>query len=174
MIIWTVSWRNVWRNKLRSIIIMSAIAIGVFAGIFTSAFMKGMTDQRIDSAIKTEISLIQMHHPKFKEAQDIDALIENESEKLAKIGEIEQVSGVSSRIVVNGMAASAETSAGVRLLGIDPAKEFDVTNINEKLIDGEFFDGVKRNPVVIGQKLATKLNLKLRSKIIFINQVKMF
>lgn len=167
MVIWTVSWRNVWRNKLRSIIIIAAIAIGVFAGIFTSAFMKGMTDQRIDTAIKTEISFIQMHHTKFKEAQDIDALIENESEKLAEISKIERVSGVSSRIVVNGMAASAETSAGVRLLGIDPAKEFDVTNINEKLIDGEFFDGIKRNPVVIGQKLAKKLNLKLRSKIIF-------
>jgi len=167
MVIWTVSWRNVWRNKLRSLIIITAIAIGVFAGIFTSAFMKGMTDQRIETAIKTEISFIQMHHPKFKEAQDIDALIENENEKLAEISKIEQISGVSSRIVVNGMAASAETSAGVRLLGIDPEREFNVTNINEKIIDGEFFDGIKRNPVVIGEKLAKKLNLKLRSKIIF-------
>ncbi|MBN1252653.1 MAG: ABC transporter permease [Bacteroidales bacterium] len=167
MVIWTVAWRNVWRNKLRSLIIITAIAVGVFAGVFTTAFMKGMSDQRIESAIKTEISFIQLHNPKFKEAQDIDALIEKVDEKNKQISEIANVSGQSARIVVNGMASSAETSSGVRLYGINPDEEFKVTNINEKLIEGEFFDGIKRNPVVIGQKLAEKLNLKLRSKIIF-------
>ncbi|RLD68758.1 MAG: ABC transporter permease [Bacteroidetes bacterium] len=167
MVIWTVSWRNVWRNKLRSLVIFTAIAIGVFASVFTTAFMQGMSDQRIESAIKTEISFIQLHNPKFEEAQDINALINKIDEKKKKISEIPNVSGQSERIVINGMAASAETSSGVRLYGINTEDEFKVTNINEKLIEGEFFDGIKRNPVVIGHKLADKLNLKLRSKIIF-------
>ncbi|RLD83133.1 MAG: ABC transporter permease, partial [Bacteroidetes bacterium] len=167
MVIWTVSWRNVWRNKLRSLVIFTAIAIGVFASVFTTAFMQGMSDQRIESAIKTEISFIQLHNPKFEEAQDINALINKIDEKKKKISEIPNVSGQSERIVINEMAASAETSSGVRLYGINTEDEFKVTNINEKLIEGEFFDGIKRNPVVIGHKLADKLNLKLRSKIIF-------
>ncbi len=167
MVIFTVSWRNVWRNKLRSLVIITAIAVGVFAGVFTTAFMQGMSDQRIESAIKTEISFIQLHNPKFEEAQDINALINKVDEKKEKISEIQNVSGQSERIVINGMAASAETSSGVRLYGINTEDEFKVTNINEKLIEGEFFDGIKRNPVVIGHKLADKLNLKLRSKIIF-------
>jgi len=167
MVIFLVSWRNVWRNKLRSLIIISAIAIGVFAGVFTTAFMQGMSEQRVEAAIKTEISFIQLHNPKFKEAQDIDALIKNVNEKKQKISEIKNVSGQSERIVINGMAASAETSSGVRLYGINTKDEIKVTNINEKLIEGKFLEGIKRNPVVIGHKLAEKLNLKLRSKIIF-------
>ena len=167
MVIFSVSWRNVWRNKLRSLVIITAIAIGVSAGVFIIAFMQGISDQRIESAIKTEISFIQLHNPEFEEAQDIKALIENVSEKKKNISEIQNVSGQSERIVINGMAASAETSSGVRLYGINTEDEFKVTNINEKLVEGEFFDGIKRNPVVIGHKLADKLNIKLRSKIIF-------
>ncbi len=167
MAIFTVSWRNVWRNKLRSLVIITAIAVGVFAGVFTTAFMQGMSDQRVESAIKTEISFIQLHNPNFEEAQDVKALLSNVKEKKKQISEIPNVSGQSERIVINGMAASAETSSGVRLYGVNSEDEFKVTNINEKLIEGEFFDGIKRNPVVIGHKLAEKLNLKLRSKIIF-------
>ncbi|OQX96180.1 MAG: hypothetical protein B6I20_14775 [Bacteroidetes bacterium 4572_117] len=134
MVIFSVSWRNVWRNKLRSLVIITAIAIGVSAGVFIIAFMQGISDQRIESAIKTEISFIQLHNPEFEEAQDIKALIENVSEKKKNISEIQNVSGQSERIVINGMAASAETSSGVRLYGINTEDEFKVTNINEKLL----------------------------------------
>ncbi|MEN8121980.1 MAG: FtsX-like permease family protein [Bacteroidota bacterium] len=167
MVIWTVSWRNVWRNKLRSIVIIAAIAIGVFAGVFLTAFMRGMTDQRIETAIKTEISFIQLHNPKFKEALEIHESMDDIDSRTSEIKSVEGVSGVSSRLVLMGMAASAETSSGVKMLGIEPENEFTVTNINEKLVEGEFFDGIKRNPVVIGAKLAKKLNLKLRSKVVF-------
>jgi len=167
MVIWTVSWRNVWRNKLRSFVIIAAIAIGVFAGVFLTAFMRGMTDQRIETAIKTEISFIQLHNHKFKEAMEIHEHMNEIDSRTTKIENIEGVSGVSSRIVLMGMAASAETSSGVKMLGINPEDEMKVSNIHEKLIDGKFLEGIKRNPVVIGAKLAEKLNLKLRSKVIF-------
>ena len=166
MVILIVAWRNVWRNKLRSMVIVAAIAIGVFAGIFVSAFMKGMTKQRVASAIKTELSYIQIHNPKFRELEDVDALISDEQNKCDNIKRIVNVSGVSSRIIINGMAASAETSSGVKLLGVDPKDEQQVTNIDKKIISGRFLEGIKHNPVLIGAKLAETLNLKLKSKII--------
>ena len=167
MVLLTVAWRNIWRNKLRSLIIIASIAIGVFAGIFISAFMKGMTSQRIESAIKTELSYIQIHNPAFRETEDIDLLIDNAQEKCQKIKQIVHVNGLSPRIIIKGMAASAGTSSGVQMLGIDPKEEHHVTNIDQKLISGKFLEGAKRNPVVIGAKLAKTLNLKLKSKVIF-------
>jgi len=40
------------------------------------------------------------------------------------------------------------------------------TRLSEKLIDGEYLEGIKKNPVVIGKKLAEKLNAKVRSKLV--------
>jgi ABC-type lipoprotein release transport system permease subunit len=88
------------------------------------------------------------------------------SELVKKIRKVENVTGASSRIIVQAMAATAETAAGVLVSGIDLEHESNVTNISEKVYEGEYLTGMKRNPVVIGKKLAEKLNAKLRSKIV--------
>lgn len=62
--------------------------------------------------------------------------------------------------------ASAETASGVIVKGVDIANEKKVTNLQDKIIDGKYFEGIKRNPVVIGKKLAEKLNVRVRSKVV--------
>lgn len=51
-----IAWRNIWRNKKRSIIIIAAMMTGLSAGIFLVAFYNGMIEQRVDTAIQSEIS----------------------------------------------------------------------------------------------------------------------
>ena len=164
--IFSVSWRNVWRNKVRSLVVISAIAIGIFAGVWSAAFFKGMMDQRIDKVIKTELSNIQIHEPEFRKTSEFSNFIPEANNLTAKIRNITHVKGVSNRMVVQSMVASAETASGVIIMGIDPGVEPDVTNLNNKIIDGAYFKGIKKNPVVIGKKLAEKLNVKIRSKIV--------
>lgn len=164
--LFSISWRNVWRNKLRSSVIITAIALGICAGVFSSAFYKGMADQRIDKAIKTEISHIQIHQPKFRQTNDITQYIPNASRLVDKIGSLQEVSGISQRIIIFSMASSAETASGVKISGILPEEERSVTNLNTKLKEGNFFEEARRNPILIGWKLAEKLNVKLGSKIV--------
>ncbi|MBS0000707.1 MAG: ABC transporter permease [Cyclobacteriaceae bacterium] len=164
--LFSISWRNVWRNKLRSAVIIIAIALGICAGVFSSAFYKGMADQRIDKAIKTEISHIQVHRPKFRQANDISQFIPEADELAARIGEIPEVSGVSSRIIIFSMASSAETASGVKISGVMPGEESKVTNLHTKLIEGNYFEEERRNPIIVGWKLAEKLNVKMGSKIV--------
>jgi ABC-type lipoprotein release transport system permease subunit len=78
------------------------------------------------------------------------------------------VQGVSNRIVINGMISSAGKGSGVKLNAIVPASEKEVTDIHEQIIDGTYFkDTPKRvKPLVLGQKLAEKLNVQLRSRIV--------
>ena len=82
------------------------------------------------------------------------------------ISKMPNVEGVSTRLIATCMVSSAETGSGVQLVGIDPENEQKVTNLHTKIIDGAYFEGVKRNPIVIGEKLAEKLKVKVRSKIV--------
>ena len=164
--IWSISWKNIWRSKVRSIVVITAIALGLTAGIFSSAFFTGMVNQRINQAISNEISHIQIHNPDFKETTELSSYISGVNQIYNKIKTNPDVLGVSKRIIIYSMAASAETASGVKITGIDPVDESMVTGISSKMIDGKYFEGVKRNPVVIGKKLADKLKIKVRSKIV--------
>lgn len=164
--LFSISWRNIWRNKVRSLVIIFSVALGIFAGVISGAFFKGMADQRIQKVINTELSYIQIHNPGFEQTSDFTNFIVNAKELSDEIRLLPNVKGVSRRISIQSMAASAETAAGVMISGVFPEDEETVTNINTKIIDGEYFEGIARNPVVIGKKLAEKLNVKVRSKIV--------
>ncbi len=164
--IWSVSWRNVWRSKTRSLVIISAITLGVFAGVYTIAFMFGWVNQRVDNVIMTEVSHIQIHHADYIQTSEVRDYITDINSIKENIESKPNVAGVSTRLIATCMISSAETGSGVQMVGINPENEQKVTNLHTKIIDGAYFEGVKRNPIVIGEKLAKKLKVKVRSKLV--------
>lgn len=165
-----VSWRNIWRNPTRSLVIMGALLVGMFSGVFTSTFMHGWLQQRIRDGVETEISHLRVQTPEFKKTGDFENFLTNTSKVENYVLSLDHVDGVSPRISIQAMISSAETATGVQLHGVNPEKESAVININEKIVDGKWFEGVKRNPIIIGEKLANKLKIKLRSKVVITMQ----
>ena len=161
-----VAWRNIWRNKTRSLVILIAICLGLASGVFYMAFYKGMVDQRINTAIKTESSHIQIHHKEYLNNPDKKFVIANSDSITNIIRSVEAVKATSSRIIMNTMIQSPATSAGVKISGIVPDDEKQVTNLYSKLTEGSYFENGKRNPIIIGRKLADKLKIKLKSKVV--------
>lgn len=161
-----VSWRNVWRNRLRSTVVIVAVALGVFAGVFSTAFMKGMADQRVATAINTELSHIQIHQKGFLLKDEMHLYINNADKIISRLDKNDSVLAATKRLIITAMASSAETGTGVKIIGVIPQTEKQVTDLYTKVIEGAYLEGVRRNPVVIGQKLAEKLNIKLHSKIV--------
>jgi ABC-type lipoprotein release transport system permease subunit len=165
--IWLISWRNVWRNKLRSSVVITAVSLGVFAGVFSMAFYKGMAIQRIKSAIKTEVSHIQLHNPAFEKVDEILNYLDSADIRLNYIRAKNGVEAASKRLIVNAIVNSAEKGGGIRLFGIDRENEAKVTDIKNRLVEGIYLENLKRgNPIVIGKKLADKLGVRIGSKLV--------
>ena len=160
------AWRNLWRNKLRSFIIIAAVTLGIFAGIFLTAFTNGMVNSRIQSIISTEMSHIQIHQPGFLDNDQFSLLIENADSVVRLVCETPDVVAASKRIIINSMVASAETGTGVKIIGIDPENEIKVTELSSKIISGKYIDSTDHNTVVISERLAGKLKVSLKNKII--------
>jgi putative ABC transport system permease protein len=164
--IFSVSWRNIWRNKTRSLVIITAVSLGIFAGVYIIAFMYGWVNQRVEAVISTEVSHIQIHNPQYLESNEAGHYITGIYDKRHKILAYPEVRAVSARVIVNCMISSAETGSGIQLTGIDPDNEMLVTVIHENIVEGEYFEGVSSNPIVIGAKLAEKLNVGIRSRVV--------
>lgn len=159
--IWSISWKNVWRNKTRSLTVIIAITIGLWGGVFAIGVMDGMINRRVRAAINNEISHIQIHHPKFSDNNDMKYTIDNAENVLDDIQKMPEVKAAVRRTKITAMANTATNSAGVFLVGIKPGDEIKITDIHEKLVDtaGTYFDSDRRNPIIIGEKLAETLKL---------------
>lgn len=161
-----IAWKNIWRNRFRSLIIMSAITLGIFAGLFLVAFSKGMGIQRISAALNTEIAHIQIHQPDFTVREDIKMLVTPVEGLRKELKANESVVGASFRIILNSIASSAETGTNLKVYGVDPAEEKKVSDLYSRITEGSYFDKAGRNPVVVSQRVADKLKLKLNSKLV--------
>ena len=161
-----IAWRNVWRNKLRSSLVILSIVLGIWAGLFLMAMTLGLNEQRMGGAVDTYLSHIQIHNPKFKEDQNINYFIEDKDAIIIAINSNKNIKAFAERIVVTAMVANSSGSKGIQILGIHPEKEKKLTKIYNKLTSGTYFTKFKKNPAIVGQKLAKKLKLKIRSKIV--------
>ena len=162
----TLAWRNIWRNKKRSLIIISAVAVGLCCGLFSSATMFGMWDSMINTTIDRDLGHFQIHSKSFEDEKLVTDTIPIFDNILSTLNVTKHVTGVTSRILIEGMASSATTSNGVRILGINPETETKVTTIYQHIIKGSYFGETWKNQIVIGEKLAINLGLREKSKII--------
>ncbi len=164
--IWSIAWRNVWRNRSRSLVIILAMMMGLTGGIFYNAFMMGMNDQRNRAAISNELSDFQIHHPEYLMNQEIRFVIDRPDSLCGKIGSLGNLKGVSYRTKNSAMIKTASTAAGTMVNGIDPDSEKLVTNIYQTVVEGGYFEGSRRMPILLSRKMAEKLHAKLGSKVV--------
>tara|TARA_B100000424_G_scaffold269455_1_gene266446 strand:- start:154 stop:1380 length:1227 start_codon:yes stop_codon:yes gene_type:complete len=161
-----ISWRNIWRNKLRSLVVIISIVFGLLGGIIIIAMSYGLNEERMNNAVDTYLSHIQIHNNLFSEDYNIKHTINNLDIIEKVINEDKRVVSYSKRIVLNGMLSNSNGSYGIQVKGIDPDEEIKVTNTHEKIIEGEYFRSKRDNTILVGKKLADKLNLKLKSKVV--------
>lgn len=167
-----IAWKNIWRNKVRSLVVIIAVMLGLWAGAFILAYVFGMVEQRLKDAIGNEVSHLQIHHPEFDKDFDPKYVIEDGTSILGTISNDPRVLASSGRVTVNGMVASATISTGGKFIGIVPEQENNVTGLKKNIVDGEYLTDADNNRIVIGKRLADKLKVKVKSKVVLTFQDK--
>lgn len=165
--IYRLAWRNIWRNKLRSGIIIGAIGIGMFAGTFLMALLKGWSTGILREYLDMQLSSIQIHKA---ETEGINNANDHfpEQQAMQVLDATPAVTGYASRLKVNTVLTSAETSAGVTLIGVDVEPEKRISRIYTTIPDslGDFLSDSVANPIVISRETARHLGVRLRSKLV--------
>ncbi len=169
MSIWPIirlSWKNIWRNKTRSAVVIIAVILGTWAGTFMAAFMNGMVQQQIETQLDNYIAHIQIHTKKYQEDELPKFYIHSADSLLKDLQSKPFVSSITARSVITGLASSSASTFGVTITGVYPETEKTVSELYTTIKEGNYFEGNARNQIVIGEKLATRLKLRLRSKIV--------
>jgi len=161
-----IAWRNVWRNTLRSSVVITSIAMGIWAGLFVISVSAGLNDQRTKDALDTYISHIQIHNPDFVKDNNVEYRIDGIENVKSVLDTTPEVKAYAERVILGGMVSSSAGGFGAKITAVVPEHEMEVSTMHTKIVEGAYFEGIKRNPIVIGKKLAEKLKIGLRKKIV--------
>jgi ABC-type lipoprotein release transport system permease subunit len=165
-----LAWRNLWRNYRRTLIMLTAIVLGVWAMILFSALMRGMLTEMVHSGLRLLPGEVQIHHPDFRDDPSVANSIDMPQGKLVAVLEAAPVTAWTSRVKVPGMIASERDNRGVTLLGVDPPGELALGFDPDDIIEGRFLDSAQDKGIVIGRKLAQRLETKLGKRVVITSQ----
>lgn len=161
-----LAWRNVWRNRLRSAIMITATLFGLLGVLLMIGFVNAMTENMIDNAIRLQTSHLQVHQQQYLANSDLEQVIPEVDQLAQRLRTLPHIAAVTVRQRIDGMVASAVTTRGVKINGVDMAQESAVVDIGQKVVVGTLLPDQGRNPVLLSRRLADKLNVRLGSKVV--------
>lgn len=161
-----MAWRNIWRSRTRTWVVIGAIAMGVWAALFMSGFATGMMNSYIDNAIEEVVSHIQIHNPDFQRDKDVKFRIADPEMLEETLAADPAVRAISVRSLSNGMIASSQTTRGVQINGVVPEMERDIRQLDQMVVAGEYFGESRGNQILLGRRLAEKLKVDVRKKVV--------
>lgn len=165
-----IAARSLWRNPRRTLITAGGAAFAVFAYVFLFGYYDGFGEQAIDTSTRYLTGHAQIERPGFRTNYAAEVAIGRPDQLIAKIRTVKGVAGVAPRVQVQAIASSATKSEAVALIGIDPAREPDVTFVHQTVRQGTPLRSGREREALIGRKLAEKLDVRLGEKIIIMAQ----
>jgi len=163
-----IAWRNLWRRKRRTLITGISIGFGVMLAVtFTGTGDYGYTNMINTSAIMG-LGHVTIEPHGYNQTPSLHKRLRKTGQIRERVLAMPGVSDAIVRIMGQAMFASASKTIGGVFMGIDPAQESPEQNLLiRSLVQGELFSGKDSRGVVVGSKLAEKLNLGIGKKLVY-------
>ncbi|HOT44202.1 MAG TPA: ABC transporter permease [Spirochaetota bacterium] len=158
-----ICWRNLWRHRRRSLIVISSVAIGIFAMMLSMGILNGVYYQAIDNNINIALGHVSVQAKGFRDSMTLrNSFVPDETlnRALAALGG--KSKGYAPRLKMQGMLNSSESSKGVIIVGVDPARERNVSHIRSYISgpdSGTFLPDAESNHICISRDVAEKLDV---------------
>ena len=164
-----LAWRNIWRNKRRSLITIASMGAGLAAIMFGQSMLKSLQHQLVEKATSSIAGHLQIQRRGIKDLKFPDVYIENLGPAEKALSGNPMIKAWAKRIAMTGLVSSPEGSVGVLINAIDVDNELKITNISQYLTEGEFL-GKNARGIVMGDKLAQRLKLRMGEKAVLMAQ----
>jgi len=163
-----MAWRTLMRSKRRSVITAFSVAFGVLLSVTFTASGDYAYTNMINTSAVMGLGHLSVEHPDYQDTPTLDKRLLEAEAVWQRALQIPGVTGAQVRIMGQAMFASGAKSVGGAFIAIDPARETPSHNIFLRtLVEGRSFSAGEERGVVVGAKMAEKLNLRLGKKLVF-------
>ena len=174
MIVLRLGWRNLWRNPRRSLITISAVGCGYAILIVLIGLTVGIAGQMLKNGTGLLMGDLQLHHSGYLPERSLYDTIGSDEDSalegvLHQLSFYPELSERSLRVYGFGLLSTGESSAGARLMGVDPQVEVRVSSFLSGLQVGALDDSVERS-LLLGDVLARELEATIGSQVAIVTQ----
>ena len=166
LILIKLAWRNLFRNKRRTIIASIAIGIGLAALIFADALWVGMEQNMVKTATASFLGDGQIHREGFRDTQAVEMTINQLNEVIDALSQEAIAQQFTPRTFAFGMITSSANVSAISLVGVQPLTERFLSQIDDAIIEGAYFEGDNNRDIVVGAKLAELLEVTLGNRVV--------
>ncbi len=164
-----IAWRNVGRQRRRSLITAAAMAVGVAMSMAAISLTDGMYGRLYEGLVRMDLGDVQVHTPVWPKRHALRAGFDADR-TLKKLDALPLAAGVAPRAYGFALLGLGEQAAGVRLAGVDPAREDRVSLVHRHLVEGHDLDEKPGHEIVLGRELARTLHAKLGDELVAVTQ----
>jgi len=162
--------RSVLRNRRRTLIILVAIGVALWAMIFFAALTRGWENDVVHNAIFTLTGHLQAHAPGYRDDPSVDHTMSTPGSAVIRLLDNPEVEAWAQRVRVPAVVMSEHDTAGVTLVGIDPAAERGLSFIADAVHRGRYLDSPDDHGILIGRALADRLGTGLGKRVVVMSQ----
>lgn len=171
LLIGRVALRNVRRQLRRSLLTASAMVLGIGLLMFVRALEGGAHLMYVDTATRMGTGHIALEHPEYMGSQDLmDRIAAGDLERairaIRETADPRELVAVFPQVKVGGLAQAATSSIPIRISGVDPALEGDVSFFADKVVQGRYLESGDRLEAIVGAGVAERLRLELGSRLV--------
>jgi len=160
--------KNLLFYKSRSITTFILTFVATLFFIVYVALMNGSHNSMLQSALAVYTGSIEIYKNEYREVGGNEYLIEDVAKIEKTLSTIQGIKSYTSRYETYGLLSYKNYSSASMVVGINPLKEAQNTQLKKGLVAGKYLDKESKNCVYIGQELGKKLHVKLDEEISFI------
>ncbi len=162
-----IAWRNVWRQRRKTSLI--ALAMGVIMALLVvyDGVLGGFNDAIYGNSIQIMGGNIQVHAPGYNEKIGKKPLLPlaDPDGVVAAAESSPDVIQAAKRIITGGLVTNREGAFSVSIIGLETEKEAQISQVAKNITEGRFLAPDDGDMIVIGQGLATVMDVKVGDRI---------
>ena len=164
-----IAFRNIFRQKRRTILTVLTMLGGFVLASFSLGWTDGTYNYVINMFTSNQMGHIQIHAEGYLDRPSLYKTLNDYKVLGAKVEEIPEATAWLPRIYSAGLASVDEKTAGVKIIGINPAKEIAVTRFDKKIVDGRPLSAEANYEAVLGRGLAKLLKGKVGDSVVIVS-----
>ncbi len=164
-----LAWRNIWRNRRRTFITMASILFAVLFASFMESIQKGAWDYMINSVVNYYFGYAQVQEKGYWDEQSIDKAFPLDDSLQQLSSSVREVQAVVPRLESFALASAGNKTAGIMVIGIDPAVEDSMTKLRSRIVQGEYLESGDV-ATLLAEGVAENLGLSIGDTVVFISQ----
>lgn len=165
-----LAYRNLFRNKRRTLITAASVFFAVFFALLMRSLQFGVYDNMVKNVVGFFTGYAQVHQDGYWVEKSLDNSLEDTPILREKVLQGDNITGIVPRLESFALASVNELTKGVLVTGVDPIAERNIINIEEKLIEGDYFTGAAEDAIIVSQGLAKFLKLGINDTIVLLGQ----